>query len=468
MKRTKRLILLTALLALGAAATFLLSRYEEKQEEIKASGEVILEIAPEQVTALSWEYESGTGFAFQKAEDGWIYAEDAAFPVSEERIGEILEKFESYAVTFTIDNVEDYAQYGLDEPSCTLHITTETGEITLKMGDFSKMDEQRYIAIGDGRVYLVAEDPMDYVPDSLTAMIRNDDTPSFETVEKIVLSGSESYTITYDASSANSYSAADVYFTERDGTAVPLNTASVKKLLNTVSTLRLTNYVTYNATAEELTAYGMDAPLLTLSVFYTETDDAGETQAKVCTIHIGEDTAERAEAEASGETDAEVTKYVRVGDSAIIYPLSSADYAVLKAVGYNDLRHKEVFWGDAAQLTQIDVELEGEKHSLLCRTEGEDDAAERVWYLGEREVELSAVQTALENLSADSFTDSAPEGKLEIGLTLYLTDTTELTIALYRYDGTNCIAVIDGVPVSLISRAAVVELIEAVQKLLLA
>lgn len=468
MKRTKRLILLAALLVLGAAATVLLSHYEEKQEEIKSSGEVILEIAPEQVTALSWEYESGTGFAFQKSEDGWVYLEDAAFPVSEERISAILEKFESYAVTFAIDNVDDYGQYGLDEPACTLHITTEAGEITLKMGDFSKMDEQRYIEIGDGRVYLVAEDPMEYVSDSLSAMIQNDDTPSFESVEKIVLSGSERYTITYDASGANSYSAADVYFAELDGATLPLNTASVKKLLNTVSTLRLTNYVTYNATAEELTACGMDEPLLTVSVFYTETDDAGETQSKVCTIHIGEDAAERAEADAGGEADTEVTKYVRVGDSALLYPLSSADNAVLKAVGYDDLRHKEVFWGDFAELTQLDVELEGEKHSLFCRTEDEDDEAERVWYLGEREVELSEVQTALENLSADSFTDTAPEGKLEIGLTLYLSDTTTLAIGLYRYDGTNCIAVIDGAPVSFISRAAVVELIEAVQKLLLA
>lgn len=38
---------------------------------------------------------------------------------------------------------------------------------------------------------------------------------------------------------------------------------------------------------------------------------------------------------------------------------------------------------------------------------------------------------------------------------------------LYRYDGTYCLAVVDGTPVSLVERSYVVDLIEAVNAIVL-
>ena len=42
-----------------------------------------------------------------------------------------------------------------------------------------------------------------------------------------------------------------------------------------------------------------------------------------------------------------------------------------------------------------------------------------------------------------------------------------MTIALYRYDGEQCLAVVDGKPVSLIPRSYAVDLIEAVNAIVL-
>lgn len=44
------------------------------------------------------------------------------------------------------------------------------------------------------------------------------------------------------------------------------------------------------------------------------------------------------EDEADTETE-EITAYMRIGDSKIIYRLSGEDYETLMAAGYNDLRH---------------------------------------------------------------------------------------------------------------------------------
>lgn len=72
-------------------------------------------------------------------------------------------------------------------------------------------------------------------------------------------------------------------------------------------------------------------------------------------------------------------------------------------------------------------------------------------------------------MTADEFTGEKPSGKEEIGLTVYLDreGTEEIRIKLYRHDGEHCIAAVDGEVVCLVKRAAVVDLIEAVHRIVL-
>ena len=473
MKRYKRVIILAAVLVVACIATFALTRYEEKQENIRTSDEIIMQIPSENVLSISWDYSGGGGLAFNKTDDGWKYQDDEAFPVSEEKVMDILEHFESYGVTFVIEDVTDYSQYGLDEPECTLHLATAERSYDIKMGDFSKMDEQRYIDIGDGNVYLVGEDPVDYVSSSLSNMILHDDTPGFEKVVDITFAGTENYTVVRTDESTNTYDPEDdIYFVERDGKTVPLNTASVKTFLNTITSLDLLTYATYNATAEELATYGLDDPTLSVTVNYTYTNDDDETVSDTCTIHISENPEERAASDAAvaeGNTATAVTKYVRIGDSQIVYTMDDTDFAILKATSYDDLRHKTLYWGDFEIVKQIDITLEGEEHSIVSKLEGEEDAQELVWYYGETELDITTVQSALEALSADSFTDELPSKDEEIGITLHLDNENFPTveIRLYRYDGSLCLAVVDGDPVSLVFRSSVMDLVEAVQAIVL-
>ena len=112
----KKRVTLCVLLAVFAAVSItavLVSRHEEKVEQIKNSGETILTIPIDTVTALSWTNEDGT-FSFTK-DEAWTYDGDFAFPVDEEKVNELLAQFEDFAAAFVINDVEDYAQYGLDE-----------------------------------------------------------------------------------------------------------------------------------------------------------------------------------------------------------------------------------------------------------------------------------------------------------------------------------------------------------------
>lgn len=503
MKRFKKLGVLLGVLVMVCIATFALTHYEEEQEQIKNSDEIILEIPTDSVTSLSWEYAEEGSLSFHKGEEGWLYDEDEHFPVSEEKVADILSEFEAFGVSFIIENVEDYSQYGLDEPEMTYHIATEDNAYDIKLGAFSTMDEQRYIDIGDGNVYLVSEDPMDYVSSALSDMILDDDTPGFETVVDIRFEGAENYMIQRLEDTDYSYSENDVYFTQKNGEYLPLDKTAVTTYLNTITSLDLLTYVTYNATEEELAEYGLDEPELTVTVNYTYTDEESEDEKQisdVCIIHISRNPAELAaaeETEAKGEEAEDVSMYVRIGDSQIVYNLDSVDYGILSDASYDDLRHQKVFWGDFADVTQIDITLEDADHTLISEVTDEE---ERIWYYQTEEMRINAAEEttevttasaeetsetvavvepealdltdfedSLSALSANSFTAEAPTEKEEIRFTLYLDNETFPTveIVLYRYSGTECLAVVDGESVSLVPRASVMELVEAVQTIVL-
>lgn len=471
MKRSKRLCILLGVLAVACVATFALSRYQAKKEQIQTNGEVVLEIPVDSVQALSWEYDGET-LSFHK-DDQWIYDEDEAFPVDGEKIVGLLNQFSAMGAAFTIENPEDLSPYGLSDPTCSITITTDEETYTILLGGYSTMDSQRYVSIGDGNVYLVADDPLDDFDIGLRDLLDPDDIPAFDQVSEITFTGSENYQIFYEAyedGSARTYCADDVYFVQQEDGTLPLDTDKVNSYLQTIRYLDPSDYVTYNVTDEELAQYGLDDPQLTIQVDYTEENEDGDEVSDTFTLHISRDPEELAKAEASEsedeeDTEEEITAYARVGDSPIVYRLYSESYSSLMRASCDDLRHTELFTADFADITQIDVSLEGTDYTITTDGSGDD----RTYAYLETEVEIDDFRSALESLQADSFTDEAPAQKEEISLTLHLDNEAFPTveISLYRYDGSSCLAVVDGVPTALVERSQVVDLIEAVNSIVL-
>ena len=452
MNRAKRLYILLGVLAAACIAAFAVLHLEQRQEEIAESGETVLEIDPDAVQSLSWEYEGET-LAFHRDGDGWLYDDDEAFPVDGEKIQELLGQFEAFGAAFVITDVEDYAQYGLDDPTCTIQLATEEESYTIELGNYSNMDEQRYVSTGDGNVYLAVSDPLDVYDTDLSGLIANDQVPDWTQVTGLTFAGEQDYT-------------------EQDGESLPLDTSLVEGYLRTLQSLELTDYVTYNATDEELADCGLDEPQLTVTVDYTGEDEDGAETSGTFVLHISRDPEELAQAEADAEnteeaedTEEEITAYARVGDSQIVYQLSGSDYEALMAASYDELRHQEVLWADFAGVTQLDITLEGEEYTIAAEGEGDD----RTWTYQGEELEIDALQSALEGLTAAEFTDEAPDQQEEISLTVHLDSERFPTveIQLYRYDGTNCLAVVDGESVSLVPREQVVDLTEAVRAIVL-
>ena len=466
MTRSKRLMILLAVLAVACAAAFAALGWQQRQEQIAVSGEAVLTIDPDSVTALAWT-RGETSLAFTRDGEGnWSYDGDGAFPVDPAAMEDLLSPFAPFSAAFVIEDVEDEGQYGLDDPECTVTIATADQTWEIRLGDTSAVDGQRYLSFEEGTVCLAVEDPMGTYEIGLSNCILNDEVPAMDRVTGLTFSGAENYKIFYqEDGAAYSYCAGDVYFTERDGETLPLDTGRVEDYLSALATLDLTDYMTYSATDDELEQFGLADPELTVAVDYAPED--GEENSTFF-LHLSRDPKELAQAEEDAGEDEEetITAYARVGDSPIVYAVTGLSYLDLRAASYDDLRHREVLTADFDDVTGLDVTLEGEGYAFAAQGTGED----RTWTWEGREVDLADVQAAVEALSASEFTGAAPGGQEEISLTVHLDNEAfpQVEIALYRQDGASCLAEVDGEAVCLVDRSAVVELMEAVRAVVLA
>ena len=232
MKRLRKIYIMLGILAGACLLTFGAVRMEEHRERIKNSEEIILEIPRDSVDSLSWEYGSET-LAFHRDET-WVYDEDEAFPVDEEKVNELLEVFEKFGVSFVIEEARDLGQYGLENPVCTIRLAAGEQSYEILLGDYSSMDSERYVSIGDGNVYLVKEDPLELFDGTLKEMIRHDEIPLFDRAEEIRFTGKENYAIAYEENSTDTYCSDDVYFTEQDKEKQPLDTSRVEGYLGDI------------------------------------------------------------------------------------------------------------------------------------------------------------------------------------------------------------------------------------------
>lgn len=437
MKRQRKLLTMFVVLLVTCIAAYAAISYEEHKEQIKTTGEIFIDFESESFTSLSWEYDNQE-FSFTKDEK-WVYDFDENFPVDEEKLLRCVQLFDELGSSFVIENPEDLSVYGLDDPICTIQWNANETDYKMTVGNYSNMDEERYVSIGDGHVYLITKDPVDYFDKELDDFLKHDELPSLKTVNKITLTGDVEGIITNDENNEMKYREEDNYILNIDNQYYCVDSEKAELYIREIGYLSLSNYVTYDATDEDLEKYGLNDPLLKIEVIYDEEE--------TLVVSIGSDSNDK--------------KVFRLNDSQMIYQLSDSDYEDLCGIQYNDLRHDEVMIPDFEDVVQIDISLEDSSYTFV-------KDGSKTTYLG-KEIELDDFQNALEILSANEFTDEVTDTKEEVKITLTLDhDVFEsFHIQLIRYDGQECIAVVNGKPVSKVERSLVVELIEAIQDIVL-
>lgn len=156
-KQSKQLMILLVILVFVIVGYFGLQKYYQVQNE-KQNEEtrtILIDVARDDITAFTFDYEGQT-YSLEKKEDIWYYTEDNSIEINQNRILAMLNGVSPLYAEQEIANVTDMAQYGLDNPSKTITIQTETGSYTVEAGAYNSFHSVYYLRFpGENTVYTV-------------------------------------------------------------------------------------------------------------------------------------------------------------------------------------------------------------------------------------------------------------------------------------------------------------------------
>lgn len=124
-------------------------------------------------------------YSFLKNDDTWNYSGDPNFPADADKIENLLSAFSEVSASRVLTDVSDLAQYGLEEPANTIHLTdSEGGEYVLHIGNLNSSTGDYYAYTSDEKtVYTIDSTiPLDFQI-GLYDLAKTESFPSIDSTE---------------------------------------------------------------------------------------------------------------------------------------------------------------------------------------------------------------------------------------------------------------------------------------------
>ncbi len=463
-KKTVKMILAVAALAVLCGTYVGVSTYVSKQEEAENSKEEEKQVS---VTDASADEIESVQFlidkqeiTFQKKEDLWVKRDDEAFPVSQDTLNNAVGMLGGLKAERVLKDVDDLSEYGLDSPVNTIVFKTKDGEETsIKIGAENESVSQYYVKKNedDKTVYLVANASLTPFMNSLYDYAEAGTFPeiSSENVKEVQVEGETSYSLSQDGNGF--WYISDGENQEKADSAKATSTASA------FSTLEYASFVNYNASEEEMESYGLNEPYANITVDYEEEVPEKETD----NLEIEETESKEAEntEEKQGETGEEETepemvdkslvihigketeesgRYVSVDDSKEVYTMSDETLSTFLDKENADFWDMNVCYISINDIERVEVTYKGETKTINVSRETSEDEdgneTETLTYeMDGKELDSTKFNTfynkvsnmtAQKRVADDTTLDSEPEMKI----VLRKIDGTEKEVLYHGYD----------------------------------
>ena len=441
MTRTKNLQRLTLLLCF--ICFLILGINHSNNEKITANDKEILSISSSEITAISWNTSNST-LSFTKSDETWKSTSDEAFPVNQETMNSLLDSLSSIVSTFKIEGVEDYDQYGLETPKCVIEVTADK-TYTISLGNYSDIDEERYAMIDDGNVYLLKTDLFETFDITLDDLIQLESIPEMNTITKYTIKGNQNFTIVYDDTLKYSYSEEYCHFLKEDG-YYPIDEDTFESYLKLISDLEWQECMSYNASEAELEECGLNSPNFTITIHYLDEEENSQT----FTLALSEKNE---------------NYFARINNSSYIYSIDEDTFTAFKEKDEDYLKTKDIIPLDLDVVSKIEFILDESTYTFEVT---KDDDGYIYTYEGD-EVKLANTINELKNTTIESFVDEEATKKNELTVIIYqnIDGYEKMTINFYQYNGEGCLAYLNDECIGLVTRSDVVDIIEALNSIIL-
>jgi len=448
MKRNKQMLILGGILVVLCVAAFVISGINNKQEKIKNTDAVAVSFNVEDVTAVDWYY-GVNKYAFTKDGDQWIYEKDSSFPVDEDVINDILETMSEYRASFIIEHPDSLSMYGLSSPVGGVNICCNDKTICVSFGDYSSMDEERYFSNGDGNVYLASKDIVSDLYMSENDFLKLDQVPEIGDFKELIVSGDSNVDIVYKENAGYCYSDNFKYYAKEADQYKPVDDDMAQLMISEIKNLSLSEFVTYNASKENLLAYNLDNPQLTINLVSESNKESHE-----CIIYASK-----------AQYEGEETCFIRLKDSEFVYKKEGTWLDTYLDLDYANIKPCAVANLEWDKLKSVSVDIDSQHFIFDC--EYKDGGVE--FKLNDQVVTLSSLTAKISSLETSEFTTEKKTKQLEIGFTFNL-DSEKYNVhrvEFYRYNGDSCLAYVDGSPYGFVSRSDVIAIKEEINSVVL-
>lgn len=295
MPKTRSFIwILLALIITGALCIFLWIQPEEDED---VSDDTELQTLfdqndPNTITALSFVCGENSALSFIRTQDGWQAEGRSNIPIAQSALQSLLDSLEyMLAIRLINEDCTDPGEYGLDNPQCTVTLSTENATKKYLFGSYNEHYAGYYCLIeGEDIVYMVEEAFVELFDLTMEDLLGSDNLPDLGNLQA-------------------------VDWQTPDGTSITaLPDGENAELASLLSTLELGKWIDYGS--ERYDTFGLSAPTVATLTLW---------DGATLTLSFG-----------AGETDEYV--YLRIGDSEMIYLATCNDIALLSQYVRNSVQ----------------------------------------------------------------------------------------------------------------------------------
>ncbi len=267
-KTTLILAAIAIVLAGGVAVIEFGSR--PQQQAVEADRQRLIRLEPEAITGLSLTTEIDS-LSLTRGESGWRLSEPITSSVDVVAVDTLLSTLTTVRPTNELGDIENWADLGLEPPRNRLEITTDSGTVTLDLGEPTFDNQGRYARMDTAETAVIIGADLDLTP-TLFAL-RDKSLLGFnrEEITAVSLMGRDGEW-QIQRNEAGVWQAAT-------NPEIPLSLSAVDTFLNQLAFLQASAFVAESQT--DLAAFGLAEPVLSVAL---ERDGA-----EPLTLQLGEE-----------------------------------------------------------------------------------------------------------------------------------------------------------------------------------
>lgn len=295
--------LVLILLVGGYILTMQLNKGEDAEEDTEEEDFVVTTVEKDDITQLVYD-QDGEEIVLKKKGKKWVTPNDPACPVNTYTVDAMKNSMEEVKASRKIEaDKVDEQEYGFKKPSKVITYTTKDGEeVTFTLGKLNSVVDKYYFRMtGDDAAYLIDTTMYNSFDYNLLELAEVEEYPSVGSQDVA------EYKLTYQGKTMYIVDSKDAAHKKNEDT-IPdpvwksgtdranlkkMDTDTADKMIQAVIGLTNSECVTYNRTEKEEKKYGLDKPVMTLTVNYTEMKESDKKNIsdivdKSFTVYFGD------------------------------------------------------------------------------------------------------------------------------------------------------------------------------------